>query len=107
MHVVYLEVLRICLYFLICVPCKDSARAEEIKLLMEDIELFVGLEGGIHVSSQLQQLENSFDRYSALSTPSYQTDTFKQVNRIICVDHARTLVFDSFIFISKGDIDIC
>lgn len=74
---------------------------------MEDIELFIGPEGEIHVSSQLQQLNNSFDRYSALSTPSYQTATFKRVSRIICADHTRTLVFDSFAFISKGDIEIC
>jgi cystathionine beta-lyase len=32
----------------------------------------------LHVSTQLQQLDNPFDPYGALSTPLYQTATFKQ-----------------------------
>lgn len=35
----------------------------------------------LHVSTQLLQLDNSFDPYSAVSTPLYQTATFKQVTR--------------------------
>lgn len=41
----------------------------------------VGSEKELQVSTQLQQLDNPFDPYGALSTPLYQTATFKQVSR--------------------------
>jgi hypothetical protein len=38
----------------------------------------------LHVSTQLLQLDNSFDPYSAVSTPLYQTATFKQPSATDC-----------------------
>ncbi|KAG0617501.1 hypothetical protein M758_5G193900 [Ceratodon purpureus] len=38
----------------------------------------IATERELQVSTQLQQLDNSFDPYGALSTPLYQTATFKQ-----------------------------
>lgn len=34
------------------------------------------------VATILTSFENSFDKYGALSTPLYQTATFKQVTRV-------------------------
>ena len=36
---------------------------------------------GPSVATILTSFENSFDKYGALSTPLYQTATFKQVTR--------------------------
>ncbi len=44
-------------------------------------ECLAETEKELHVSTQLLQLDNSFDPYSAVSTPLYQTATFKQVTR--------------------------
>ncbi|KAG0559162.1 hypothetical protein M758_10G082000 [Ceratodon purpureus] len=61
----------------------DEIAEEEVELDLKaegevEFDLTAESDGELHISTQLQQLDNPFDPYGALSTPLYQTATFKQ-----------------------------
>jgi hypothetical protein len=60
----------------------------------------------LHVSTQLLQLDNSFDPYSAVSTPLYQTATFKQVTRTPIAIYS-IAVFKEALSIAMESIYLC
>jgi hypothetical protein len=59
----------------------DHSSKSHTVLLNSKNQCLAETEKELHVSTQLLQLDNSFDPYSAVSTPLYQTATFKQVTR--------------------------
>lgn len=69
-----LNLLKVCLLFLWCFNEFDVT---ESRALMCDVAETVEKEPS--VSTKLMNFNNSFDPFGAISTPLYQTSTFKQV----------------------------